>query len=64
MFSIITKVVHPYQMYNYFVYSHSNGLLLLLKFLCIAIATKEDIGIEQQLYEIVMGKNFALNCLS
>ena len=26
--------------------------------------TKEDIGIEQQLYEIVMGKNFALNCLS
>ena len=26
--------------------------------------TKEDIGIEQQLYEIVKGKNFALNCLS
>ena len=26
-------------------------------------ATKEDIGIEQQLYEIVRGKNFALNCL-
>ena len=26
--------------------------------------TKEDIGIEQQLYEIVRGKNFALNCLS
>ena len=25
---------------------------------------KEDIGIEQQLYEIVRGKNFALNCLS
>ena len=26
--------------------------------------TKEDKGIEQQLYEIVRGKNFALNCLS
>ena len=26
--------------------------------------TKEDIDIEQQLYEIVRGKNFALNCLS
>ena len=26
--------------------------------------SKEDIGIEQQLYEIVMGQNFALNCLS
>ena len=26
--------------------------------------TKEDIGIEQQLYEIVRGKKFALNCLS
>ena len=26
--------------------------------------TKEDIGIEQQLYEIVRGKNFAINCLS
>ena len=26
--------------------------------------TKEDTGIEQQLYEIVRGKNFALNCLS
>ena len=26
--------------------------------------TKEDIGIEQQLYEIVRGKTFALNCLS
>ena len=26
-------------------------------------STKEDIGIEQ-LYEIVRGKNFALNCLS
>ena len=26
--------------------------------------TKEDIGIEQQLYEILRGKNFALNCLS
>ena len=26
--------------------------------------TKEDIGIEQQLYEIVRSKNFALNCLS
>ena len=25
---------------------------------------KEDIGIEQQLYEIVRGKNFALNCVS
>ena len=25
---------------------------------------KEDIGLEQQLYEIVRGKNFALNCLS
>ena len=25
---------------------------------------KEDMGIEQQLYEIVRGKNFALNCLS
>ena len=25
---------------------------------------KEDTGIEQQLYEIVRGKNFALNCLS
>ena len=25
---------------------------------------KEDIGIEQQLYEIVRGKNFALNCLN
>ena len=25
---------------------------------------KEDIGKEQQLYEIVRGKNFALNCLS
>ena len=25
---------------------------------------KEDIGIELQLYEIVMGKDFALNCLS
>ena len=25
---------------------------------------KEDIGIEQQLYEIVRGKNFALNWLS
>ena len=25
---------------------------------------KEDIGIEQQLYEIVRGQNFALNCLS
>ena len=25
---------------------------------------KEDIDIEQQLYEIVRGKNFALNCLS
>ena len=24
----------------------------------------EDIGIEQQLYEIVRWKNFALNCLS
>ena len=24
----------------------------------------EDMGIEQQLYEIVRGKNFALNCLS
>ena len=28
------------------------------------IRTKEDIGIEQQLYEIVSCKNFALNCLS
>ena len=27
-------------------------------------STKEDIGIEQQLYEIVRGKNFVLNCLS
>ena len=27
-------------------------------------STKEDIGIEQQLYEIVRGKHFALNCLS
>ena len=27
-------------------------------------STKEGIGIEQQLYEIVRGKNFALNCLS
>ena len=26
--------------------------------------TKEDIGIQQQLYEIVKGKNFAFNCLS
>ena len=26
--------------------------------------TKEDIGIEQQLDEIVRGKNFSLNCLS
>ena len=26
--------------------------------------TKEDIGIEQQLFEIVRGKNCALNCLS
>ena len=26
--------------------------------------TKEDIDIEQQLYENVRGKNFALNCLS
>ena len=26
--------------------------------------TKEDIDIEQQLYKIVRGKNFALNCLS
>ena len=26
--------------------------------------SKEDIDIEQQLYEIVRGKNFALNCLS
>ena len=26
--------------------------------------TKEDIGIEQQLYKIIRGKNFALNCLS
>ena len=26
--------------------------------------TKEDRGIEQQLYEILRGKNFALNCLS
>ena len=26
--------------------------------------TKEDICIEQQLYEIVRGKNFALICLS
>ena len=25
---------------------------------------KEEIGIEQQLYEIVRGKKFALNCLS
>ena len=25
---------------------------------------KEDIGIEQQLHEIVRGKNFALICLS
>ena len=25
---------------------------------------KEDISIEQQLYEIVRGKKFALNCLS
>ena len=30
----------------------------------LASLTKEDIGIEQQLYEIVRGKNFALNCLS
>ena len=28
------------------------------------VHTKEDIGIEQQLYEIVRGKNFAFNCLS
>ena len=28
------------------------------------IITKEDRGIEQQLYETVRGKNFALNCLS
>ena len=27
-------------------------------------ATKEDIDIEQKLYEIVRGKNFAVNCLS
>ena len=27
-------------------------------------ATKEDIGIEEQLYEIGRGKNIALNCLS
>ena len=27
-------------------------------------STKEDIGIEQQLYEIVRGKHFALSCLS
>ena len=26
--------------------------------------TKEDIGIEQQLNEIVRGKHFALSCLS
>ena len=26
--------------------------------------TKEDIDIEQQLYKIVRGKNFALNCFS
>ena len=25
--------------------------------------TKEDIDVEQQLYEILRGKNFALNCL-
>ena len=27
-------------------------------------STKEDIDIEQQLYEIARGKNVALNCLS
>ena len=29
-----------------------------------ARTTKEDIGIEQQLYEIVRGKNSALSCFS
>ena len=33
-------------------------------YIYIYIYIKEDIGIEQQLYEIVRGKNFALNCLS
>ena len=34
-------------------------------FLDLMLSTvKEDIGIEQQLNEIVSGKNFALNCLS
>ena len=35
-----------------------------LKFIHLPSRIKEDIGIEQQLYEIVRGKNFALNCLS
>ena len=30
----------------------------------VELLTKEDIGIEQQQYEIGRGKNFALNCLS
>ena len=28
------------------------------------VTKKEDIGIEQELYEIVRGENFALNCSS
>ena len=40
-------------------YSHTEWCLLVFD-----SATKEDIGIKQQLYEIVRGKNFALNCLS
>ena len=28
------------------------------------VYTKEDIGRKQQLYEILRGKNFALDCLS
>ena len=34
----------------------------LVRLIC--YQTKEDIDIEQLLYEIVKGKNFALNCLS
>ena len=46
---------------------YTSELFSVLEYKLIGYAddsTKEDIGIEQQLYEIVRVKNFALNCLS
>ena len=52
MFFSIQYGRHPHSLYKY------------RKCMAVHHSTKEDRGIEQQLYETVRGKNFAVNCLS